>query len=415
MPFPARPTPLRYSCAARLFSPAVVLAATLSLAASAAFAQSRSGMGAPAVEVKTVRVEPASDPVTFSGTVEAIDNVDIIARVQGFLMETRFKAGATVDAGDVLFKIETAPFDAAVLSTEAKLAQARAQRKNAELQLDRQRTLTERNVTAQARLDEVQAQASIAEADVQAAQAEVERARIELAYTTIRAPFSGKISRAFFSHGALVGPQSGPLARLVSLNPLRVVFSIPDSLLVDARLAAEDGQETDPKSLDFRIRLSNGRAYSGEGHVEYVANETDSATGAVPVRLIFKNPGMVLVPGQLVQVLVGESDPPRLPVAPQTSVLRDRQGRYVYVVGDDNVVNERRIETGPQLDAGWAVTDGLKEGERVVVQGVQKIRDGATVQVGDGEDEGREGGADGEQGGAGKAPAAASDQNWGVS
>lgn len=133
--------------------------------------------------------------------------------------------------------------------------------------------------------------------------------------------------------------------------------------------------------MDFRIILANGDVYPTPGRVEYVANRTDTSTGTIPVRLIFENPDRILVPGQFVDVTVGESDPPQLPVVPQTAVLQDQQGRYVFVVDENSTVSARRIETGSQIGRGWAVTDGLSGGEQVVVQGIQRIAEGMTVQV----------------------------------
>ncbi len=344
-------------------------------------AMAQEGAPPPAVIVQTVERVRVSAPMTFSGTVNAIDSVDIMARVQGFLETTEFDAADAVETGDVLFTIESAPYDATVSVAKAKVAQAQAQLKNASQELERQRTLVDKNVATEAKLEQVQAQASIAQADVEAAEAQLEGALIDQGYTTVRAPFGGEISQANFSHGALVGPQSGPLARLVRLDPLHVVFSIPDAFLVDLRQNQADADAPEAAELDFRLRLPNGQDYAGKGKVDYIASETDTSTGTVPVRLTFDNPDRILIPGQFVNVMIAESDPPKMPVVPQTAILQDRDGRYVFVLNDDDTVSERRIEIGPKVDGGRGVTDGLKEGERVVTQGVQKIADGAKVQA----------------------------------
>ncbi|HET7409001.1 MAG TPA: efflux RND transporter periplasmic adaptor subunit [Paracoccaceae bacterium] len=335
----------------------------------------------PAVIVSEIEIEPISDPATFSGTVEAIDEVDLLARVQGFLDSVEFEAGETVEEGDILFRIESRPYDAAVAAAEARLAQAEAQLLNAEQQLQRQQTLTERNVSSEALLEDARAAAAVARANVAVAEAGLEQARIEQSYTTISAPFSGQISQAFYSEGALVGPSGGALARLVRTDPVRVVFSIPDRLLIELRSQEAAGQQTQPTDFDFRLVLGNGELYPAEGRLEYIANRTDAATGTIPVRLIFENPDGILVPGQFVDVAIGPSDPPEMPVVPQTAVLQDREGRYVFVVNEDSTVSQRRIEVGAQVANGWAVLDGLVGGEEVVVQGVQRIAEGMTVQA----------------------------------
>lgn len=335
----------------------------------------------PAVVVSEVEIEAISTAATFSGTVEAIDEVDLLARVQGFLEAVEFEAGEMIEEGDVLFRIESRPYDAAVSAAQARVAQAEAQLLNAEQELRRQETLAERNVSAAARLDDARAAAAVARADVAVAEVQLDQALIEQSYTTVAAPFAGEISQAFFSQGALVGPTSGALARLVGTDPVRVVFSVSDRLLIQLRSDEGAGASVNAADLDFRLVLGNGELYPAEGRLEYIANQTDAATGTVPVRLIFENPDRILVPGQFVDVVIGPSDPPEMPVVPQVAVLQDRDGRYVFVVGEDGTVAQRRIEIGAQVENGWAVIDGLSGGEEVVVQGVQRIADGMPVQV----------------------------------
>lgn len=334
----------------------------------------------PAVVATSVEIRPVSTPATYSGTVEAIDAVDLIARVQGFLETVEFDPGDDVEAGDVLFRIESRPYEASVAAAEARVAQTEAQLNDAEQDLARLETLAERNVAAAAQLEDAQAAELVAQADVAVAEAGLDQARIEHSYTTIEAPFPGQISRNFFSEGALVGPNAGPLARLTRMDPVRVVFSISDTLLTDLRMAAGGGLP-DAETLDFELVLSNGAPYPTPGRVEYIASETDAATGTVPVRLIFDNPDRLLIPGQFVDVTIGASEPPEMPVVPQTAVLQDRDGRYVFVVSEDSTVSQRRIEVGDRVGNDWAVEDGLEAGERVVVQGLQRIADGMAVQV----------------------------------
>lgn len=335
----------------------------------------------PAVVTDTIRISSAGEHATFSGVVEAIDKVEILARVEGFIDSIEFEGGDHVARGDVLFRIESHLYDAAVAAAKAGVAQAEAQRGNAEQELRRQERLSERGVSAEARLEDARAAAAVAEADVSAAEAELERALIEQGYTTIEAPFSGEISQAFYSGGALVQPGGAALARLVKTDPVRVVFSITDRLLIALRSEEAAGRPAEAADFDFRLVLSNGDPYPVQGRLEFIANQADPATGTIAVRLVFENPNRILLPGQFVDVEIGESNPPEKPIVPQTAVLQDREGRFVFLVNEDSTVSQRRIETGSRIGSGWAVLEGLEGGEQVVIQGVQRLADGAPVQV----------------------------------
>ena len=196
----------------------------------------------------------------------------------------------------------------------------------------------------------------------------------------ITAPISGEIGRAALTVGNLVGPESGPLARIVSLDPIRVAFSMTEGFLVTVRQQESTGGAIDPNALEFRLRLANGTIYGETGRIDYLENEIDPQTGTAAVRVIFPNPDRILLPGQFVSIEVTEPDAPTLPIVPQTAVLQDREGRYIFLLGNDNAVSQRRIETGARVDNGWAVTKGLAADEVVVVQGIQRLRDGMTVQ-----------------------------------
>ena len=346
------------------------------LLASAANVAAQGQPPPPAVVVAEVSAQAISDPDRFSGIVEAIQEVDIVARVHGFIDEITFEAGDQISAGDVLFRIEPAPYAAAVAGAEAQLAQAEAQLLNTNQELSRQQSLRDRGVASQSTLEAAVAAQAVAKAGVQIAVANLEQARIELGYVGIVAPFAGEIGRELFSRGALVGPTSGPLARLVNTDPVRVVFSISDRVLLDVRREIANGNAPD---VAFWLDLANGDIYNEPARIEFIANEADPVTATVPVRLIVENSDRLLIPGQFVDVVVGPAEPPVLPVVPQTAVLQDRVGRYVYVLGENNTVAQRRIEVASLVQGGWAVTGGLEAGEVVVVQGLQRLADGVSV------------------------------------
>ena len=331
----------------------------------------------PTVVTHQIEVLPIEAPDSFTATVEAIEGVEVQARIQGFIEEVLFTPGQMVKAGDQLFTIEPDQYNAEVSAAQASVAQAEAQRVRAQSEAARQQELVNRRATAEVNLGQAQADFRVAEANVTAAQAGLDLAEINQSYTTIVSPITGKIGRALITKGNFVGPSAGSLAQIVQLDPIRVVFSVPEQLLLDMQQSgvAKTGAET----VTFNLMLANGTEYAQPGTLEYVDNQVDPATGSVAVRIVYQNPEAFLLPGQFVTMVIAEKDPKSLPVVPQTAVLQDREGRYVFVVKDDNTVAQTRITTGPRVETGWAVTEGLQGGEQVVIEGVQRLQNGMTV------------------------------------
>lgn len=363
---------------------AAVALAWMLLDAAPGRAQQPGQMPPPAVVVERIEVRPVRDPVEFIARVEATEAVDVRARVQGVLQAVAFQAGQPVAAGDLLFEIEPDRYQAAVESARARVAQAQAARQEAQRTLARNEELAEQQQVSRAVLDEARAAFEIAQADVAAAQAQLRAAELDLSYTRISAPIPGEIGRALVTRGNVVGPESGPLARIVQLHPIRVVFSVAEGMVVTLRQEAAGG-EVDTGSIRFSLRLPNDTTYEQPGELEYVASEVDPQTGTVAVRTIFPNPDRLLIPNQFVTLLAEDEAVEERPIVPQTAVLQDRQGRFVFVLRDDNSVTQRRIATGARVDNGWAVTEGLEGGEPVVVQGVQRLSEGARVQPAQGQ------------------------------
>jgi membrane fusion protein (multidrug efflux system) len=334
----------------------------------------------PAVVVAEISAEPATSPAEFVGRVEAIRSVDVRARVQGFITEVPFEEGAAMRAGQVLFVLDPAQYEAELASAEAQLSRARATAQEAERALGRNMELRRTNTVPQARVDEAQAEFDAARADVLAAEAMVRLAQLNLSYTRIEASIDGQIGRALYTVGALVGPDSGALARVVQLQPLRVVFSVSEGMVVDFRQAQLRAGAAAP-DLVFRLRLPNGVVYDLPGRLDFIASEVAPDTGTVAVRVSFDNPDGLLLPGQFVTMIVAERDPERLPMVPFSAVQRDREGPFVFVLGENEVVAQRRIEIGARLSRGWSVASGLAVGETVIVQGTQRLRDGVPVRA----------------------------------
>jgi len=175
--------------------------------------------------------------------------------------------------------------------------------------------------------------------------------------------------------GNLVGPGSGALARIVQLDPVRVVFSVTDRALVSLRQQEAAGQAITPQQFKLSLVLANGSTYPQRGTIQFIDNEVSTQTGTVAVRALFANPDQILVPGQVVAVQLLDEAIGELPVVPMAAVLQDRQGKYVFVLGQDNRVSRRPIVTGARIGNRWAVTSGVKAGEQIITQGLQRIAD----------------------------------------
>ncbi len=336
----------------------------------------------PVVTVIVVADQQVNPAETYVGRVEAIQAVDLRARVQGFLEQMKFKEGANVHAGDLLYVIEQAPYKADLDEERAKVAEARASLQDAQQYLKRLRTVQSGGVSA-TDLETAANKELRAKAMLEEAKANEEQARIKLGYTTIKAPIDGQIGRTTFTKGNLVGPESGSLARIVQLDPIRVVYAISENRLEKdgPNTNAAKGSAVKKCPPAYTIQMPRGAMYPFEGYLDFIDNQVDQNTGTIAVRAIFENPNGFLLPGAYVTVMVKCKNGSRIPVVPQSAVQIDRKGRYVFMVDDENRVQERRIETGAAIEADWVVTSGLTAGERVIIQGVQKVKPGQIVKT----------------------------------
>lgn len=356
----------------------LIVALLFPFGVSAVFAQAP----LPAVSVAPVEVKDVSPASEFVGRVEAVNAVDIRARVEGFIEARPFKEGQAVHEGDDLFVLEKAPYEAALAAARANLRGAQATLEDAERRVQRNQDLRRSQTVSQVTLEEAQTARDTAQASMLAAEANVRQAELNVGYTTIRTPIAGRIGAAAFSVGSLVGPSSGALARVVQIDPIRVVFSVNDRTILALRESVTDFDERKVAgSFVPTLRLSNGREYPLKGAIEFVGNEIDQATGTLPIRARFPNPDGVLVPGQFVTITVRPAHPQTRPVVPVGAVQLDREGRFVLLLDEGGKVAERRIKTGAQLGQNWIVEEGLKGGENVIVQGFQNARPGAAVRV----------------------------------
>jgi len=332
----------------------------------------------PAVSVAPVVSRQVTETADFVGRIVAVDKVDIVARVSGFIEERNFTEGQQVKAGDLLFRIEQATYKAAVDQQRANLARAKATQTNTALQLERGKELIANRTIPQSTLDQRAADDAAAKADVMQAQALLEQAEINLGYTEIRSPIDGKIGLASFTVGNLVAPTSGTLARIVSQDPIYVTFqaSERDVLAYKRRLA--ESADKNPH-VTIHLKLPDGTIYEQPGITNFLDVQVDPNTDTQIVRAQVPNPDGRLVPGGVVGVVVERGPPQAALVVPQAAVQLDQAGRYVLIVDEAKKVELRRVTTGVEEGRDVVVTEGLKEGELVIVEGVQKVRPGQIV------------------------------------
>jgi membrane fusion protein, multidrug efflux system len=336
------------------------------------------GAPPPAVSVMPVAVREVTETGDFLGRVTAIDKVDLVARVSGFIEERLFTEGQKVKTGDLLFRLEQATYKAAVEQQRANLARAKATAVNTALQLQRGKELVRNQNIPQSTLDQRAADDEVAQAEVMQAQALLDQAEINLGYTEIRSPIDGRIGLAIYTVGNLVNPSSGTLATIVSQDPIYVIFQASERDILDySRKIAEAGSHT--TSATVRLRLPNGTIYPHPGRTEFLDVQVDPTTDTVAVRARFPNPDGVLLPGGIVGVTVERGAPQSALTVPQSAVLLDQAGRYVLLVDPAKKVELRRVITGTELGRDIVVTDGLKQGELVIVEGIQKVRPGQVV------------------------------------
>jgi membrane fusion protein (multidrug efflux system) len=368
---------------------AALLVILVLLGATAASAQMPSGP--PAVGVERATKQAITETSEFIGRIQATDRVVITARVTAFLEQRLFVEGTEVREGDLLYRLERAPFEAAVAQQEAAVADASARLANANIQLSRVQSLLNTPAGQRSAVDDATATQRSQASQLMAAQAQLRMAQINLGYTEIHAPIGGKISRTAVTIGNVVSPGSGPLASIVSQDPMYVQFPIAmrAELDLEKRYAEEGGMG----AVVLRLRLPDGTLYDQTGKIDYVEPSVQATTDTLLVRGRIANPPLKpiepgqpvdrrLIDGEYVTVLVEGIEPVMALAIPRSAVLSDQQGDYAYVVDGQNHVEQRRLKLGQSTPRTAVVQSGLSEGEQVVVDGIQRVRPGIQVAPG---------------------------------
>src|SRR5712692_721681 len=336
----------------------------------------------PVVEVATVVQQDTPIYSEWVATLDGYVNAQIQPRVSGYIIKQNYKEGSVVRKGEVLFEIDPRPFKAALDQAKAQLAQAEAQLGKANLDVERDTPLAQARAIAQSQLDtEIQAKLG-AQAMVQAAKANVEQAELNMEFTKVTSLVTGIAGIAQVQIGNLVGPNS-VLTSVSQVDPIKAYFTVSEQEFTDfhRRFPTQESVEEQRRRTPLKLLLADGSVYERPGTIYFADREVNPATGAIRIAGVFPNPNNLLRPGGFGRVRVSAKTQTGALLVPQRAVM-ELQGSYqVAVVGDDNKVSIRPVTVGERVGKLWIVTEGLKAGERVVVEGLMKVRDGTPVKA----------------------------------
>ncbi|MCY1335070.1 Efflux pump periplasmic linker BepF [compost metagenome] len=331
------------------------------------------------VEVTVARVEKREVRIwdEFSGRFEAIERVELRSRVSGEIQAIHFVEGQRVKQGDLLLRVDPAPYAAAVAQAEAQVAAAQARVSYTRSEAERARRLWPTRAIAQNLVEQRESEHREADASLRAAQANLRVASLDLGYTEIRAPVDGRIGRREVTVGNLVdaGPGSPVLTTLVSIDPIRVSFDADEQAV--RRALGDSSQRENPSAVP--VRLLGGGDVAAEGHLQLIDNQVDARTGTVRVQAVFANPDGRLIPGQFARLQMGQARSRVEMLVDERAIGTDQDRRYVMVVGADSRAAYRAVTLGARIDGKRVVSSGLAEDERIVISGLQRIRAGSLV------------------------------------
>ncbi|WP_119967771.1 efflux RND transporter periplasmic adaptor subunit [Shewanella japonica] len=334
----------------------------------------------PSVIVSTAHVQEIQSKSEIVGRTRASEDVMIKSQIQGQLLKRTFVEGDDVNQGDLLFEIDPATYIAELAQQKAVLKQAVASRDVAVMNWERGRRLLPDGMISAQDMDELTSRKLTTAAGVVQAEAAVSAAELQLSYTKIYAPISGRISNSKVSTGDIISPQSD-MANLVQLQPMWVNFQVAERALITAQQNFSKALSRDIKIQDIviNLRLPNATMHTETGYIDFVSNKVDPTTGTLPLRATFENAGNFMLPGMFVTLIIESPVKEQALLIPQASVQEDQQGRFVMVLNEKNQVEKRIVELGERFGVEWRVLSGLDGGDRIVVDGLQKIRPGIEV------------------------------------
>ena len=360
---------------------ATVFGAALLIISGCSRKQAQTPPNAPEVLVTTVTPRDVPRVLERVATLDGFINANINAQVQGYIISRDYKEGSVVNKGDLLFQIDSRPFEAALAQAKATLAKDQANQAKADADEKRAMDLFNKKVISDQERDTAIAAAGATRANVQADEAAVKQAELNLGYTRITAPISGVAAIATAQVGDLVGPSTGPLTTVSQLDPIKAIVTAGEGPFTDfvSRHPDPDERQRYVNSLEFNLILGNGNVYPQKGKFYALDRNLDPKTGAIRYEVTFPNPGNILRPGQFGKVRFVADMKKGALVVPQEAV-NELQGNFqVAAVDQNNKVSIRPVKMGERIGAMWEVTEGLKPGDKVVVQGLQKAREGSTV------------------------------------
>jgi RND family efflux transporter MFP subunit len=362
---------------------AAALVITVLLVTGCSRKKTQAGPAAPEVLVTTVTPRDVPRVLERVATLDGFINANINAQVLGYIVSRVYQEGSVVKKGDLLFQIDPRPFEAALAQAKGTLARDQANQAKADADEKRAMDLFNKKVISDQERDTATAAAGSSRANVEADEAAVKQLELNLGYARVTAPIDGVAGFANNQVGDLVGPSTGPLTTVSQIDPIKAIVTAGEGPFTDfvSRHPDQKERETYIKSLDFHLILGNGEEYPHKGTFYALDRNLDPKTGSIRYYVTFPNPGNILRPGQFGKVRFVADQKKGAMVVPQEAV-NELQGNFqVAVVDQNNKVSIRPVKMGERIDALWEVTEGLKPGDKVVVQGLQKAREGSTVTV----------------------------------
>jgi membrane fusion protein (multidrug efflux system) len=339
----------------------------------------------PPTEVSVIKVEPRDTPVSseFVGQSESSRQVQIVARVNGFLDKRVYTEGSLVKAGDVMFLQDPKPLQATLDAAKAALAEQQARLQTANADLDRVKPLAALNALSQKDLDDANGRQQAAAAAVQMAEADVEQAKLNLGYTTITTPVTGLSSYARVQEGAYVNPENSLLTYVAQVDPIWLNFTLSENDILARKSSRASGKLRSPPDNAFVVEavLADGSIFPHKGHISFADAEFNRETGTYLIRATLPNPDASLRPGQFVRVRVSGDVRPNAILLPQQAVMQGAQGHFVFVIGKDGKAAVRSVKVGEWHGKDWFISEGLEAGDVVVTDGMMKLAPGAAVKI----------------------------------